>query len=100
MKLFRQEAKKNVMTIITNNYPLFVCDYVKNSLDYAYKLNSKDEMAQIITDIIRECRKMNNNHFIWFSNLLKNHFDGIIAHAKYKISNGKHEGINQKIKTI
>lgn len=87
-------------SIITNNYSLFVCDYVKNSLDYAYKLNSKDEMAQIITDIIRECRKMNNNHFIWFSNLLKNHFDGIIAHAKYKISNGKLEGINRKIKTI
>lgn len=33
-------------SIITNNNPLFVCDYVKNSLDYAYKLNSKDEMAQ------------------------------------------------------
>ena len=32
--------------------------------------------------------------------LLKDHFDGIVSHAKYPLSNGKVEGVNYKIKTI
>ena len=41
-----------------------------------------------------------DQHFIWFAKLLRNHIDGIISHAEYPLSNGKVEGINQKIKTI
>ena len=41
-----------------------------------------------------------NKHFEWFANLLENHIEGIISHAEYPLSNGKVEGINQKIKTI
>ena len=32
--------------------------------------------------------------------LLDFHFEGIIVHATYKLSSGKIEGINQKIKTL
>ena len=35
-----------------------------------------------------------------FGKLSDNHFVGIIAHATFKISSGKIEGINQKIKTL
>ena len=35
-----------------------------------------------------------------FANLLRNHFDGIVAHADFLISSGKIEGINNKIKTL
>ena len=34
------------------------------------------------------------------NSLLGNHINGIISHAEYPLSNGKVEGINQKIKTI
>lgn len=35
-----------------------------------------------------------------FANLIINHYDGIITHAIIKISSGKIEGINNKIKTL
>ena len=33
-------------------------------------------------------------------NLLSEHFNGMVARAKFRISNGKIEGINNKIKTL
>ena len=58
------------------------------------------EMAEEIGSIMEIWQATNNEHFIWFSKLLNNHFEGIIAYATYKISSGKIEGINQKIKTL
>ncbi len=62
----------------------------------------KDEakMAESITEIIDTCNATGNEHFIWFANLLENHFEGIIAHASLPFSSGKVEGINNMIKTI
>jgi hypothetical protein len=42
------------------------------------------------------CEATGNKHLLWFGKLLDTHFEGIIAHATYKISSGKIEGINQK----
>ena len=53
-----------------------------------------------ITEICNLCFGTGNAHFIRFSNLLENHFDGIVTHAEYPVSNGKIEGINNKIKTL
>ncbi len=58
------------------------------------------KMAEEIANIMEICQATNNKHFIWFRQLLNNHFEVIIAHATYKISSGKIEGINQKIKTL
>ena len=57
-------------------------------------------MAEEITEIIEMCKASENKHLEWFGNLLLNHFEGIIAHATYRISSGKIEGINNKIKTL
>jgi transposase len=46
------------------------------------------------------CSASGNSHLQWFGRLLSNHFEGIIAHATYKISSGKMEGINNKIKVL
>lgn len=35
-----------------------------------------------------------------FPNGLESFWDGIVSHTKYPLSNGKVEGVNQKIKTI
>ena len=66
----------------------------------AYEGNDKDVMKADILSIIDMCEATGNRHLIWFKNLLYNHLDGIIAHAVYKISTGKIEGINNKIKTF
>ena len=58
------------------------------------------QMSDAISGIMDICKATRNKHLIWFGKLLDTHFTGIIAHATYKISAGKIEGINQKIKTL
>ena len=57
-------------------------------------------MTRDISEIMSLCKDSGNKHFKWFGRLLDRHFKGIVAHATYKISNGKIEGINNKIKTL
>ncbi|PCD96225.1 MULTISPECIES: transposase, partial [Enterococcus] len=57
------------------------------------------EMCVRLEGIIDICKATENSHFIWFARLLNNHLRGIYTFAKYGISTGKLEGINNKIKT-
>ena len=57
-------------------------------------------MKAKIEYIIKFCEDSENEHFQCFGKFLKDHFDGIVSHAKYPLSNGKVEGVNQKIKII
>ena len=86
--------------LINSNKLLFTADLVKEMLRSAYAMTDEAEMAGAIADIMDTCDSTGNEHFRWFSRLLDNHFEGIIAHATYRISSGKVEGINNKIKTI
>lgn len=82
------------------NEIFLMLDIVKEKLTAAYRLDNECEMAKEITEIIDLCEASDNDHLEWFGRLLLNHFEGIIAHATYKISSGKIEGINNKIKTL
>lgn len=86
--------------IMKENKLLFEVDFIKEEIRYAYSLDDEEEMIEVIDAIIELCEEKDNKHFNWFANLLKNHKYGIITHAKYKISSGKIEGINNKIKTL
>ena len=66
----------------------------------AYKSNDEEEMAGYIFEIMELCEENGNTHLIWFLNLLYSHLEGILTHTTYKISSGKIEGINNKIKTL
>ena len=90
---------KKYQDLIDENDMLFAADLVKEKLSYAYSLSDEPAMAKEITDIIDICHETENPHFLWFSRLLENHFEGIIAHATYRISSGKVEGINNLIKS-
>lgn len=46
------------------------------------------------------CEASGSKHLLWLKRLLDTHFEGIIVHATYDISDGKIEGINKKIKTL
>lgn len=46
------------------------------------------------------CKGTGNKHFKWFARLLKNHYESIIAYATFRITSGKIEGVNNKIKTL
>ena len=92
------EAKYDAL--LNENKLLFTLDLIKEKLSAAYALTDEIQMADSISDIMDICKATGNKHLLWFRKLLNDHFEGIIAHATYKISAGKIEGINQKIKTL
>ena len=92
------EAKYDAL--LQENKLLFTIDLVKEKLRDAYEMTDEAKMADAIIDIIDVCKATGNKHLLWFGKLLDTHFEGVIAHATYKISSGKIEGINQKIKTL
>ena len=86
--------------IVKNNQLLISIDLIKMHLDNAYECDSEIEMSEILIDIMDICSETNNKHFLWFRKLIDNHFEGMIAHATYKVSNGILEGFNNSIKTL
>ena len=92
--------RKYYKELLAQNELLFTADLVKEKLRFAYEADTERKMKRRINSIIQICDETENKHFLWFSKLLSDHYDGIIAHAKYNISTGKVEGTNQMIKTL
>jgi len=86
--------------LISKNKILLTVDIVKLKLDKDYSCRSLELMKQGLEDIAGICEATDNKHFLWFRKLIMNHIDGIANYAKYKVSSGKIEGINNKIKTL
>lgn len=86
--------------LIAQNELLFTLDMIKEKLAVSYTLTDEAKMAMTISEIMDLCEATQNTHLLWFRRMLSNHFEGIIAHATYRISTGKVEGINNKIKTV
>ena len=86
--------------LLRQNRLLFTADLIKEKLGRAYQMDDPVKMGTAIGEIVFFCYETKNKHFEWFGRLLWKHHEGIVSYAKYKISNGKIEGINNKIKTI
>jgi hypothetical protein len=86
--------------LLSQNKLLFTLDLIKERLSLSYTREDEVLMADDISWIMDTCSASGNSHLQWFGRLLSNHFEGIIAHATYKISSGKMEGINNKIKVL
>jgi len=86
-------------TLLKENKLIFTIDLIKEKLQLAYSRTDECQMSKDIEEIIDMCKGTQNKHFLWFSRLLENHFEGIIAHGSIGITSSKIEGINNKIKT-
>ena len=86
--------------IMKENRLLFTAELILEKLTEAYKLDDEAAMAREISEIMELCSQSGNIHLLWFKRLLDTHFEGIIAHATYKLSSGKVEGTNQMIKNV
>ena len=86
--------------LIKENELLFTADLVKEKIRHAYEAGTVDQMKAELKEIVEICEATENKHFQWFSKLINGHFDGMAAHAKFRLSNAKIEGINNKIKTL
>ena len=96
----RSGIEERYAELIKANDLFFKLDIIKETLRTAYICDRKDEMKEHIDNIVEICKGTENEHFIWFSELLENHIDGILNHAQFNISSGKVEGTNNMIKTL
>lgn len=97
----RKGGNLDKYNILVNKNELFlIIELIKEILSEAFKSTDENEMVKLLFDIMELCEESENKHLIWFEKLIYTHFDGIITHATHKISSGKIEGINNKIKTL
>ena len=85
--------------LISSNQLLFTVDLIKEQLNDMFSSILEKDARDMLNEIIDTCKATGNEHFLWFSRLLENHFDGIVAYSRYRISTSKLEGINNMIKT-
>ncbi len=79
---------------------MFVCDWVKEHLKLAYSAETEAEMDEHLGEIIDVSIDSGDSHLFWFAKLIADHLEGIITFPKHRMSTGKLEGINNKIKTV
>lgn len=96
----KKDHVKRYQELIESNELLLCIDLIKSFLTDAYESKTMKEMCDCILEIIEICESTEDKHFQRFANLLSNHFDGITNYAKYRITTGPLEGVNNKIKTI
>lgn len=86
--------------LLAENELLFTADLIREKLSDAYRMTDEARMAAAMDEIIGMCRAAGNSHLSRFASMLESHMDGIVTHARYAISTGRIEGINQRIKTL
>jgi len=92
--------RRRYREIIEQNELLMTCEIVKEMVRKAYTYKQEKRMRDMMEDVVKVCRGTENKHFEWFANLVEGHMDGIVAHAKHRISSGKVEGTNGMIKSL
>lgn len=93
-------ARERYRELISQNELLAACDIVKEMLTRAYGYRQEKRMRDAMAQVVDTCRGTGDRHFAWFARLVEGHMDGIVAHARHRISSGKVEGTNQMIKTL
>lgn len=86
--------------LIAKNRLFLTADLVKEALREAYACKTEADMIGHLNTVLDLCRETKNRRLLWFYRLIQTHFDGIVAHGKFQIANGRMEGLNQKIKTM
>ena len=93
-------ARERYRELISQNELLAACDIVKEMLARAYGYRQEKRMRDAMERVVEICRGTGNSHFEWFARLVEGHMEGIVAHARHRISSGRVEGTNQMIKTL
>ena len=119
---YKRGVAERYEALIRDNDLLTTVDIVKCKLAESFRIGSLDEideyqqsilegkvdkpivarerMRKAIQEIIDICNTTHKWYFQKFASLLESHMEGIITHATYRLSSGKIEGINNKIKTL
>lgn len=82
------------------NRPLFDAYYLKEDLRQIWMQRSKEEAEKYLVDWVGRMRATENKHLVKVANTVMAFRSGILSWYDHRISNGKVEGINNKIKVL
>lgn len=82
------------------NADLATSYYLKEELRRVWNQADKESAATILHNWVNEARESGIKHMMKLADTIDLHRDGILSYYDYRISSGKVEGVNNKIKTI
>ena len=97
MSPYRERRLKDILAA---NEDLSVCYLLLEQFNLAYDVNSITRLYRGMKAWMKLARQSNVPELISFCDTVQRHLMGIVYHAKFPISSGKVEGINNMIKTI
>ena len=94
------KAEERLYKALDINRPLATPYYLKESLRRVWWQDNKQDAATVLDDWIEQARLSGLKPIESMADTLSRHRSGILTWYDYRISNGKLEGINNKIKTM
>lgn len=94
------KAEERLYKALDINRPLATAYYLKESLRRVWWQDNKQDAAIVLDDWIEQAKQSALKPIESIAVTLSRHRDGILAWYDYRLSNGKLEGINNKIKTM
>ncbi|MFC2648183.1 MAG: transposase, partial [Coriobacteriaceae bacterium] len=82
-------ARKRYKDLISQNELLAACDIVDEMLAQAYSCTDVDAIRATMERIVDMCRGTKDRHFARVARLVEIHMEGIVAHVRHHISNGR-----------
>lgn len=95
-----EDRKEALEEALRFNQPLSVAYYLKEDLRALWSQPSLARMRRHLDSWCKRAMQSGISQLITMANTLRTHATGILNYFKHKISTGKLEGINNKIKTL
>ena len=92
--------EKRLKDILAANEDLSVCYLLLEQFSLAYDVTSITKLYKGMKSWIKLARQSNIPELLSFCDTIEQNLMGIVYHAKFPISSGKVEGVNNMIKTI
>lgn len=99
-QLKSDNAEQRLKKALAVNADLATSYYLKEDLRRVWNQTDKEVARTILHNWIKKALNSGIRHMKKLADTIEMHIDGILAYYDYKISSGKVEGINNKIKTI
>ena len=94
------KAEERLYKALDINRPLATAYYLKESLRRVWWQDNKHDATLVLDDWIAQARESGLKPMATVADTFQRHRDGILAWYDFQITNGKLEGINNKIKTM
>ena len=99
-QLRSDNAAQRLKKAMDVNADLATSYYLKEELRSVWNQADKEAARTVLHNWIKKARESGVRHMKKLADTLGLHMEGILAYYDYRISSGKVEGLNNKIKTI